>query len=104
MFLDAHVSMPITSSHLWNAQGFRSTLEAGWGETVKKDTGETDPLIVRNGVYFIKMYVKKHIVEGAPGPSPSAPASPPPVPAAPREPRPTKSILKRPQPFVRPVA
>ena len=49
--------MPIISSHSWNSDGFRTTLDEDWGETVKKDTDEKDPLIVRNGVYFMKMRI-----------------------------------------------
>ena len=54
VYLDAPVSMPITSSHEWSKDGFCSTLDVDWGETVHKATGETDPLIVRNGTYFMK--------------------------------------------------
>ena len=62
LYLDAPVSMPITSSHLWNAQGFRTTLDEDFGETLHKESGQTDPLIVRNGVYFLKMRVSKHLL------------------------------------------
>ena len=58
-YLDAPVSMPIISSHLWNADGFRTTLEAEWGDTLEKATGLRDPVVVRNGTYFMKMRVDK---------------------------------------------
>ena len=59
IYRDAPVSMPITSGHRWNEQGFRTTLDADTGETVHKETGETDPIIVRNGVYFMRMRVQQ---------------------------------------------
>ena len=62
MYLDATVSLPITSGHLWNAQGFRTTLDEDTGETVHKETGQTDPLIVRNGVYFMRMRVRQTLL------------------------------------------
>ena len=49
IYLDAPVSMPITSGKLWNADGFRTTLEEDTGETVHKASGEKDPVVVRRG-------------------------------------------------------
>lgn len=49
--------MPIISSHPWNADGFRTTLDEHMGETVKKDNNEQDPLVVGNDVYFMNMRI-----------------------------------------------
>ena len=62
VYLDAPVAMPITSSNAWACDGFRSTLDEDWGDTVQKLTGETDPLIVRNGTYFMKMRVSSNLL------------------------------------------
>ena len=81
VFLDAPVSIPIVSSHRWNSEGFRSTLEADWGETVKKENGETDPLIMRNGAYVMNMRIDGSFLM-----QPDAP-TPPPAPTGHRPPK-----------------
>ena len=65
--------MPIVSSHLWNATGFRTTLDEQWGETLEKAAGHRDPLVVRNDTYFMKMRVGRRLLEHH--------APPPPEPA-----------------------
>ena len=60
-FLNAPVAMPNTSMHGWNKQGHRTLLGEHAGVTVHKDTDADDPVIVRNGAYFLKMYVSDSI-------------------------------------------
>ena len=48
-YLDAPVSMPIVSSHRWAEQGHRGILDEDSGQTVHKETGEEDQLVLRNG-------------------------------------------------------
>ena len=38
VYLDAPVAMPITSSHLWNNEGYRTVLDEDYGETTHKET------------------------------------------------------------------
>ena len=62
-FLNAPVSMPIVSSRRWNQTGHEGTLGGDYGSTCHLETGETDPLLCRNGVYFMKMNVKHKYLE-----------------------------------------
>ena len=73
---------PIISTHLWNASGFRTITDEDYGLTVNKDApSETDPLIVRNGAYFLKMRVAKKLTcrpnRAQPPPPPTAGAERP---------------------------
>ena len=60
-FLDAPVSMPIHSSNLWAKNGFRNIIEDTFGTTIHIDSGDQDPLVVRNGVYVMQMNVPKSL-------------------------------------------
>ena len=71
VYLDAPVSMPIISSNSWASDGFRTVLDEHWGQTTKKDNVETEPLIVRNGTYFMKMRVDGSLLVPKP-PTPAA--------------------------------
>ena len=56
-YLDAPVSMPMISPHLWAQDGFQPVLDEQWCQTTRQDNGETDPIVVRNGTYFVTMRV-----------------------------------------------
>ena len=60
-FMNAPVAMPIQSMHEWNKMGHRTLLDTYAGITVHIETGEDDPVIVRNGAYFLKMIVSDSI-------------------------------------------
>ena len=60
-FKNAPVAMPIVSTHGWNAQGFRTITDEDFGLTIHKASGEKDPLLVQNGVYFMKMRVARSL-------------------------------------------
>ena len=62
-FYDAPVAMPIISTNVYNKQhNSKSLLDEDYGVLTQKDTGEEDPIVVRNGVYFLKMYVSNGIL------------------------------------------
>ena len=100
-FDTAKVALHIGSMHDWNCQGHRTTLDEHTGSTLHLKKNEEDPVLVRSGVYFIKMFVKRDTVHGKPQPET---VPPPPTPQVPRTQRPLKSALKRQQPCVRHVA
>ena len=58
-YLDTPVSMPIISSNRWNVDGTRGILEEHAGGVEHVPPGQTDPLLVRNKVYFMNMHVRK---------------------------------------------
>ena len=64
-FNNARVSMPILSMDRWNRQGHRTTLDEPECEsfTVHKQTGEVDPVINREGVYFLKTCVNRRLLK-----------------------------------------
>ena len=64
-FIYGKVSMPIISARLWNKDGHRSILEADSGEYVHVAKQEADPIVVRHGVYFIKMRVDNSLISEA---------------------------------------
>ena len=57
--LNGKVAMPICSSRRWNRDGHEGVLGDGYGRTTCLLTQEVDPLVCRQGVYFMKMYVKR---------------------------------------------
>ena len=61
-FVNGKVSIPIISIRLWAKDGHRSIFDADSGETIKLSNGETDPIVAKQGVYFIKMRVGKDIL------------------------------------------
>ena len=54
--------MPIMSQHKWNVDGHRTLTDAWGGITVHTASDTDDPVILRNGVYFIKMLLPDHVV------------------------------------------
>ena len=56
-----HVAMPIQPMHEWNNMGHRTSLDTFACITVRKETGDYDPVVVRNGAYFIHMIVSNTI-------------------------------------------
>ena len=65
-FNNGNVSMPIVSLRRWAKAGHRSTLDEDEGECLHKPTGEVDPYVARQGVYFMKMRVDQRISKGRP--------------------------------------
>ena len=63
-FNHARVSMPILSMDRWNNRGRRTTLDETDCDpfTVHKETGEIDPVINREGVYFMKIVVNRRLL------------------------------------------
>ena len=55
--------MPMKPMHGWDNMGHQTLLDTHAGITVEKTTGGNDPVIVRNGAYFIKMYVNEAIAK-----------------------------------------
>ena len=64
-FENAKVAIPIISMHDWNARGHRTTLDEDYGDTVHEQRNAHDAILVRSGVYFLKMFVRKKLVNGA---------------------------------------
>ena len=62
-FENAKVAIPIVSMHEWNCMGHRTTLDADWGVTHHLANNEDDPVLIRSGVYFLKMYVDKSLLD-----------------------------------------
>ena len=56
------VGMPIVSLHKVAREQHRIILEDDHGTIIHKPSGEQDPLLVRNGVYFMKMIVKHNLL------------------------------------------
>ena len=61
-FINAPVAMPILSVKRWNANGNRTILDEDSGVFIHKASGEEDPIVARNGVYFAKMIVKRSLL------------------------------------------
>ena len=62
-FVNGNVSIPIMSIRLWAKDGQRSRFGDGEGETVHLPTGETDPILGRQGVYFMRVRVSNDILQ-----------------------------------------
>ena len=63
VFKGANVAMPIVSSKRRNKDTtHRAILDEDDGLLQHKPTGEEDPLLCRNGVYFMKMHVRKRLL------------------------------------------
>ena len=96
VFQNAPVAMPIVSTHGWNAMGFRTVTDEDFGLTIHKASGEKDPLLVQNGVYFMKMRVARTLTCKPTAPIPTARTpkdsvlQPPPQPVGERPPRETQ--------------
>ena len=59
--------MPIIGSKKWNHETkTRATLDEDFGLLHHKPTGEEDPLLCRQGVYFMKMMVSKKLLQPPP--------------------------------------
>ena len=67
-FVNANVSMPILSIRLWAKDGHRNIFDAEGGEYIHLATGESDPIVARHGVYFIKMRVDDEVIKDADSP------------------------------------
>ena len=66
VFLNAPVAMPTISMHKWNRQGHRTLTDEHGGITTSIKDGTDDPVLCRNGVYFMKLYVDPGVM-GKPG-------------------------------------
>ena len=75
-FKNAPVAMPIVSTHGWNSLGFRTVTDEHFGLTIQKASGEKDPLLVQNGVYFMKMRVARSLTRKPASPTSSRPPAP----------------------------
>ena len=55
--------MPIISTNVYNKKhSSKSVLDEDHGVLTQKTTGEEDPILVRNDVYFLKMYVGNSVL------------------------------------------
>ena len=65
VFNNTKVEMPILSMDRWNERGHKTLLDSQDGRsfTTEKATDLEDPVINRQGVYFMKMYVHKSLAK-----------------------------------------
>ena len=61
-YLNARASIPITSGHKWDTKGHMTLLDEHGGITTNTTDLTDDPIICRNGVKFMKVYVDPHLV------------------------------------------
>ena len=61
-YLNAPVAVTITSMHKWNTKGHRTLTDEHGGITANIHDGTDDPVLCRNGVYFIKLYAERDLL------------------------------------------
>ena len=62
-FVNGNVSTPIISIPLWAKDGNRSIFDAESGETIQLSSGESDPIVAKQSIYFLKLKVGQQVLK-----------------------------------------